>query len=137
MIRRPPRSTRTDTLFPYTTLFRSLLPCSEVHCRPFRAIVRPRLFSVAVVVCGGREPLDDDLALARAAFHITGLCRMQRLSTPSGISLPGFPTLTASRSGKECPTGSNIPYTSATAPSTGAYLAAYVPVASPSGPTAA
>src|SRR3546814_14554713 len=26
MIRRPPRSTRTDTLFPYTTLFRSLLP---------------------------------------------------------------------------------------------------------------
>src|SRR3546814_10941310 len=26
MIRRPPRSTRTDTLFPYTTLFRSLQP---------------------------------------------------------------------------------------------------------------
>src|SRR3546814_12596609 len=26
MIRRPPRSTRTDTLFPYTTLFRSLAP---------------------------------------------------------------------------------------------------------------
>src|SRR3546814_8329861 len=26
MIRRPPRSTRTDTLFPYTTLFRSFLP---------------------------------------------------------------------------------------------------------------
>src|SRR3546814_7573639 len=26
MIRRPPRSTRTDTLFPYTTLFRSLRP---------------------------------------------------------------------------------------------------------------
>src|SRR3546814_2429467 len=30
MIRRPPRSTRTDTLFPYTTLFRSPRPC----CRP-------------------------------------------------------------------------------------------------------
>src|SRR3546814_13341945 len=29
MIRRPPRSTRTDTLFPYTTLFRStFLVCS-------------------------------------------------------------------------------------------------------------
>src|SRR3546814_8373631 len=26
MIRRPPRSTRTDTLFPYTTLFRSRYP---------------------------------------------------------------------------------------------------------------
>src|SRR3546814_10603068 len=30
MIRRPPRSTRTDTLFPYTTLFRSDLVV-EVH----------------------------------------------------------------------------------------------------------
>src|SRR3546814_6340065 len=29
MIRRPPRSTRTDTLFPYTTLFRSIEPTSE------------------------------------------------------------------------------------------------------------
>src|SRR3546814_12975565 len=27
MIRRPPRSTRTDTLFPYTTLFRSVAYC--------------------------------------------------------------------------------------------------------------
>src|SRR3546814_9347761 len=43
MIRRPPRSTRTDTLFPYTTLFRSFrgacrcdiclgLPCSRYRC---------------------------------------------------------------------------------------------------------
>src|SRR3546814_12855957 len=29
MIRRPPRSTRTDTLFPYTTLFRSLHQTGE------------------------------------------------------------------------------------------------------------
>src|SRR3546814_19250125 len=28
MIRRPPRSTRTDTLFPYTTLFRSVFSSS-------------------------------------------------------------------------------------------------------------
>src|SRR3546814_4136951 len=37
MIRRPPRSTRTDTLFPYTTLFRSqigFLGCSVVGERP-------------------------------------------------------------------------------------------------------
>src|SRR3546814_2367264 len=46
MIRRPPRSTRTDTLFPYTTLFRSLfiayfktqrtgqVPHSPKHCLP-------------------------------------------------------------------------------------------------------
>src|SRR3546814_17043631 len=70
---------------------------SDVCSSDLRAIVRPRLFSVAVVVCGGREPLDDDLAIARAGLHSTGLCRMQRLSTPSGISLPVFPTLTASR----------------------------------------
>src|SRR3546814_12507985 len=31
MIRRPPRSTRTDTLFPYTTLFRS---CGAAHPGP-------------------------------------------------------------------------------------------------------
>src|SRR3546814_9327672 len=31
MIRRPPRSTRTDTLFPYTTLFRSLVIITNLH----------------------------------------------------------------------------------------------------------
>src|SRR3546814_5251677 len=36
MIRRPPRSTRTDTLFPYTTLFRSLF----WHLRVRRLIPR-------------------------------------------------------------------------------------------------
>src|SRR3546814_20072842 len=41
MIRRPPRSTRTDTLFPYTTLFRSprqplrrLLPRRRIRLSP-------------------------------------------------------------------------------------------------------
>src|SRR3546814_7545809 len=36
MIRRPPRSTRTDTIFPYTTLFRCFLKCVAVvaiHCK--------------------------------------------------------------------------------------------------------
>src|SRR3546814_15898883 len=32
MIRRPPRSTRTDTLFPYTTLFRSSAERSAAGC---------------------------------------------------------------------------------------------------------
>src|SRR3546814_3072997 len=40
MIRRPPRSTRTDTLFPYTTLFRSIFNrrcrlCAASKCHPF------------------------------------------------------------------------------------------------------
>src|SRR3546814_6185860 len=34
MIRRPPRSTRTDTLFPYTTLFRSWTPLPGVRVTP-------------------------------------------------------------------------------------------------------
>src|SRR3546814_4552590 len=33
MIRRPPRSTRTDTLFPYTTLFRSQAPAVRARSR--------------------------------------------------------------------------------------------------------
>src|SRR3546814_2921637 len=36
MIRRPPRSTRTDTLFPYTTLFRS----KEPRCQRIAALGR-------------------------------------------------------------------------------------------------
>src|SRR3546814_10152272 len=39
MIRRPPRSTRTDTLFPYTTLFRS---ARLAHHRPPEIAQRPR-----------------------------------------------------------------------------------------------
>src|SRR3546814_12394477 len=43
-IRRPPRSTRTDTLFPYTTLFRSLaLPQLGVRSSVQRTTPAPRL----------------------------------------------------------------------------------------------
>src|SRR3546814_13667257 len=37
MIRRPPRFTRTDTLFPYTTLFRS----HRKHVKPVLAMPKP------------------------------------------------------------------------------------------------
>src|SRR3546814_1628638 len=46
MIRRPPRSTRTDTLFPYTTLFRSpmwlfdQIACHRQAAGPAKAPVR-------------------------------------------------------------------------------------------------
>src|SRR3546814_2781441 len=46
MIRRPPRSTRTDTLFPYTTLFRSRRcrrPGTPVLLPVPRSLVTPRL----------------------------------------------------------------------------------------------
>src|SRR3546814_3353352 len=35
MIRRPPRSTRTDTLFPYTTLFRSSVAVAAIQRQAF------------------------------------------------------------------------------------------------------
>src|SRR3546814_2036379 len=41
MIRRPPRSTRTDTLFPYTTLFRSAAPAPPPPA-PSAPLPRPR-----------------------------------------------------------------------------------------------
>src|SRR3546814_7807730 len=47
MIRRPPRSTRTDTLFPYTTLFRSLPPAQ---------VRRPPPLGVGERDAGGRDP---------------------------------------------------------------------------------
>src|SRR3546814_6718963 len=40
MIRRPPRSTRTDTLFPYTTLFRSM-PVMRAPGKDGPAIAKP------------------------------------------------------------------------------------------------
>src|SRR3546814_4427790 len=47
MIRRPPRSTRTDTLFPYTTLVRSEL---GVHQHGARGVLAVVALGVAVAV---------------------------------------------------------------------------------------
>src|SRR3546814_17414613 len=55
MIRRPPRSTRTDTLLPYTTLFRSFLkPFDRVVARTEFGIVEQRLMQRD----GGLDPTD-------------------------------------------------------------------------------
>src|SRR3546814_11146534 len=44
MIRRPPRSTRTDTLFPYTTLFRSIVRNLCARDARIRLIINTRNF---------------------------------------------------------------------------------------------
>src|SRR3546814_8113283 len=41
MVRRPPRSTLTDTRFPYTTLFRSFAPITEISSGPLILVVNP------------------------------------------------------------------------------------------------
>src|SRR3546814_12973495 len=48
MIRRPPRSTRTDTLFPYTTLFRS-----HADGHVLRALADRLVHQAAVEMCEG------------------------------------------------------------------------------------
>src|SRR3546814_14573886 len=53
MIRRPPRSTRTDTLFPYTTLFRSRIHIAGAINSPPR--VRNRLAKPLVPGAVGRS----------------------------------------------------------------------------------
>src|SRR3546814_3590910 len=65
MRRRPPRSTRTDTLLPYTTLFRSAL-----------SLLNPHVYLDTVVLLGGvaaRYAGDERLAFALGAMLASAL----------------------------------------------------------------
>src|SRR3546814_11427909 len=91
MVRRPPRSTRTDTLFPYTTLFRSL------RRRPGGIAIGRRLGSTAIGGQGSRlaqELLEhgqqllgvgvfqeDDAQLGAASSPLVQFARQDRKST--------------------------------------------------------
>src|SRR3546814_8742327 len=67
MIRRPPRSTRTDTLFPYTTLFRSLLEAKgEIIAHE--------------VVSGSRADIRSRLPSPRSEEHTSELQSLMRIS---------------------------------------------------------
>src|SRR3546814_15599476 len=66
MIRRPPRSTRTDTLFPYTTLFRSLVVQVEAE-RGLHAFAQ-----VVQRACFGRKP-GARVAVDVDALRVTAL----------------------------------------------------------------
>src|SRR3546814_11964825 len=96
MVRRPPRSTRTDTLFPYTTLFRSLLDAlrpralammQDARTHPMlRALWWPRLdeaigwigATMAAQVSDGRRVLAAEL---RGAIDLAGVTLKDRKST--------------------------------------------------------
>src|SRR3546814_7881136 len=64
-IRRPPRSTRTDTLFPYTTLFRSDPAVVEARAARLRAVAPALAEKVRRVFASvaEREPADVDASL--------------------------------------------------------------------------
>src|SRR3546814_2549258 len=91
MIRRPPRSTRTDTLFPYTTLFRSgLLPrlpvlphlaafgkdpvMQQQHPRPRYCCGRIWLLSIAMLATAAAQ------AGPKERFRFEHLFRIDRRS---------------------------------------------------------
>src|SRR3546814_2453571 len=80
MIRRPPRSTRTDTLFPYTTLFRSV-PGSESRYRSTRKSdrrsPRPGLQPSASAAWGLRRSSGWP---ARSEEHTSELQSLMRIS---------------------------------------------------------
>src|SRR3546814_8579059 len=67
MIRRPPRSTRTDTLFPYSTLFRSIVqPAFEEGITDLNRLARSLSTAAAVVLglaaCSLVNDVTDELA---------------------------------------------------------------------------
>src|SRR3546814_3353639 len=83
MIRRPPRSTRTDTLFPYTTLFRSPLQLYRQERRTRRTAARPiRRYSPGDPAGHGsislyRAPTEPPL---RSEEHTSELQSLMRIS---------------------------------------------------------
>src|SRR3546814_5632242 len=75
MIRRPPRSTRTDTLFPYTTLFRS---ARRHHRRQRRTAADDRERQRHRADQPG-DPEMDAGATCRVALHRAGQAAAERL----------------------------------------------------------
>src|SRR3546814_11147189 len=85
MIRRPPRSTRTDTLFPYTTLFRSSLlvaPCYDgplQKATPERRIPMDLPFSHCLVYVTAADEAEAQ-AIGRSEEHTSELQSLMRIS---------------------------------------------------------
>src|SRR3546814_2886471 len=93
MIRRPPRSTRTDTLFPYTTLFRSLLQggdCAENFSDCSSDVISNRLKVLLqmslVLVHGMRLPV---VRVGRFAGQYAKP-RSADSETRDGVTLPSY-----------------------------------------------
>src|SRR3546814_1919399 len=86
MVRRPPRSTRPDTLFPYTTLFRSA-PASEAsERRPFVAEAQlaqadaAAPMSTAVEALPAPNTVDQLRVTGRSEEHTSELQSLMRIS---------------------------------------------------------
>src|SRR3546814_6219575 len=88
MIRRPPRSTRTDTLFPYTTLFRSFVhpdskcaSCSSLSSRAQRGILPDCCRRRSFVVLGmTATSAACSFPIPRSEEHTSELQSLMRIS---------------------------------------------------------
>src|SRR3546814_20727195 len=80
MIRRPPRSTRTDTLFPYTTLFRSLPVRASLEAAPQKSSLPAR--APFLLVAAPRRPLPTPATSAASAI---GSLTYEALETPAPL----------------------------------------------------
>src|SRR3546814_18169696 len=74
MIRRPPRPTRTDTLFPYTTLFRSHsvdLGLGQINSRNMKALglTWDNVFDPCTNIAAAGEVLSGNYHSMRAGLH--------------------------------------------------------------------
>src|SRR3546814_16823046 len=83
MIRRPPRSTRTYTLFPYTTLFRSLEVDVEVDEATLRVVLEDPV--VLEVLEGPFGVGDVDAAAGRIGFHAAGEALAEHLEADDEV----------------------------------------------------
>src|SRR3546814_7959824 len=84
MIRRPPRSTRTDTLFPYTTLFRSATQCGGVSMRLIVGLGLNKLawagFFMGLVFAALPAGAVENAPVARSEEHTSELQSLMRIS---------------------------------------------------------
>src|SRR3546814_4769276 len=83
MIRRPPRSTRTDTLFPYTTLFRSSRVSRRfqgAHLWHLQGHDPGMLHRYAIAMAALTRLLEHSHALLRSEEHTSELQSLMRIS---------------------------------------------------------
>src|SRR3546814_4424774 len=82
MIRRPPRSTRTDTLFPYTTLFRSAQQLGLQCQREVTDLVEEQRATVGLVDPAQRalRGAGEGAAVVRSEEHTSELQSLMRIS---------------------------------------------------------
>src|SRR3546814_9021612 len=119
MIRRPPRSTRTDTLFPYTTLFRSqaaaglgIVEGSRVRLgnRQGSLVVHAKLFDGLQPDVGSEEHTSELQSLMRISYAVFCLKKKTILQNDSTHDNNGASYIRMSRANSDEHTTKHHPH---------------------------